>query len=374
MFIVEFSFWEEFGTYIWYVIVALKFVFIGVDMVLASQLKEALLLCPLASAAALVQGLITFGSEDFAAFLLTYAIEFGLAIAERVYVGPAMNAMIEFAVNFLAKAYAWVKSKIKIRRSLSLEQQLEKEEAAEEEGKQREVDIAVEGGDTVEPILDNFSGYACDTIALFFQPVLIVLMMLFRNEVEIPNLYGIREQDMEYYLWFSIIILFFQMCCDIFVHNVLELFHGWKMYDYLVYTRYRFLQRETRWKGMEDSLDECIEEGMRTLDQMCFSSQFYMMCTIHVTGIMFAIFGLEIILRARYNIFGDPALLILGPMIIIECYVLQRILVFVADKLGVWQIKHANTAWHATIGDDEDDDFGIPKWDELEKLKGASHQ
>jgi hypothetical protein len=37
--------------------------------------------------------------------------------------------------------------------------------------------------------------------------------------------------------------------------------------------RYRFLQRETRWKGLEDSLDECIEEGMRTLDQMCFSSQ-----------------------------------------------------------------------------------------------------
>ena len=160
----------------------------------------------------------------------------------------------------------------------------------------------------------------------------------------------------------------------LFLLFVQELFHGWKMYDYLVYTRYRFLQRETRWKGMEDSLDECIEEGMRTLDQMCFSSQFYMMCTIHVTGIMFAIFGLEIILRARYNIFGDPALLILGPMIIIECYVLQRILVFVADKLGVWQIKHANTAWHATIGDDEDDDFGIPKWDELEKLKGASHE
>lgn len=35
-----------------------------------------------------------------------------------------------------------------------------------------------------------------------------------------------------------------------------------------VYTRYRFLQRETRWKGLEDSLDECIDESMRTLDQV----------------------------------------------------------------------------------------------------------
>ena len=66
---------------------------------------------------------------------------------------------------------------------------------------------------------------------------------------------------------------------QVFTLSVLELFHGWKIYDYLIYTRYRFLQRETRWKGLEDSLDECIDESVRTLDQMCFSSQYYMMMT-----------------------------------------------------------------------------------------------
>lgn len=39
---------------------------------------------------------------------------------------------------------------------------------------------------------------------------------------------------MEYYLWFSLIIVFFQLCVDVFIHGVLELFHGWKVYDYLV--------------------------------------------------------------------------------------------------------------------------------------------
>ena len=67
---------------------------------------------------------------------------------------------------------------------------------------------------------------------------------------------------------------------QVFTLSVLELFHGWKIYDYLIYTRYRFLQRETRWKGLEDSLDECIDESVRTLDQMCFSSQYYMMMTV----------------------------------------------------------------------------------------------
>ena len=50
---------------------------------------------------------------------------------------------------------------------------------------------------------------------------------------------------------------------QVFTLSVLELFHGWKIYDYLIYTRYRFLQRETRWKGLEDSLDECIDESVR---------------------------------------------------------------------------------------------------------------
>ena len=78
---------------------------------------------------------------------------------------------------------------------------------------------------------------------------------------------------MRYYIYFQILIIPFQIIADIFIHGCNELYHGWKIYDYLIYTRYRFLQRETRWKGLEDSLDECIDETMRTIDQMCFSSQ-----------------------------------------------------------------------------------------------------
>ena len=55
---------------------------------------------------------------------------------------------------------------------------------------------------------------------------------------------------------------------------------GWNIYDYLVYCNYRYVQREMRWKGLEDALDECILEGARTLDMMCFSSQFYFMVMV----------------------------------------------------------------------------------------------
>ncbi len=94
------------------------------------------------------------------------------------------------------------------------------------------------------------------------------------------KLYNIKNNDMLYFLLFSVVLIPFQFIADVFTLSVLELFHGWKIYDYLIYTRYRFLQRETRWKGLEDSLDECIDESVRTLDQMCFSSQYYMMMTV----------------------------------------------------------------------------------------------
>merc|ERR1712072_1569508 len=134
-----------------------------------------------------------------------------------------------------------------------------------------------------------------------YTPFLIYLLMIFRFEILLPEIYGILEKDMLYYLYFSIVIIGFQVITDVFLHSVLELFHGWKIYEYLVYTRYRFLQRETRWKGMEDSLDECIDEGMRTLDQMCFSSQYYMMMTVQVNGIMMFIFGMQMMVQAQYN-------------------------------------------------------------------------
>ena len=116
-------------------------------------------------------------------------------------------------------------------------------------------------------------------MGLPYALVPMIIMSYFDECIQMRTLYGIKAKDLLFYMIFAIVIIPFQYVSDIFCLQVLELTHGWKIYDYLVYTRYRFLQRETRWKGFEDSLDECIEEGMRTLDQMCFSSQYYVMIT-----------------------------------------------------------------------------------------------
>ena len=221
--------------------------------------------------------------------------------------------------------------------------------------------------------MDYYNGYANETLGLFYQPFIILILIWFREPIKIIENYGIRKADMYIFLMFAVIILPFQLIADVFLHNVQEIVHGWKLYDYLVYTRYRFLQRETRWKGMEDSLDECIDEGMRTLDQMCFSSQFYMMVTIHCTGIMLLIFAIEIMVQHNYNMFADPLLLFLTPLLLFLLHMSKKLVVYFAMKFNVWQLKHANTAWHSTITAD-DEELGLPKWEELENLRGASHE
>jgi hypothetical protein len=372
--ITEFAFWPGFGIYVWPILVLLYFVSIIVDLILDRILREALLMCPFQSAFSTVVGMVTLGSIDFAQFIISYGVDYAIMVMDRIYIGPGLSAAIGWFMDKMDALTSWVRKKLKMRRAMSLEAELAAEEDKKAKAKARDVEAVVEGGETVEPILDAFAGYTTDVMAGMYGPVVIYMLMIFRFEVVIPDTFGIREQDMFYYLLFAIITFGFQMVADVFLHNVQELFHGWKLYDYLVYTRYRFLQRETRWKGLEDSLDECIEEGMRTLDQMCFSSQYYLMLTVHCGGIVFFVLGLQMMIRYQFNPFGDPTLLLLVPGMLLFCSLFRRLLMFLARIGGVWRIKHANTAWHSSIGNEEDDEFMIPKWDELEKLKGASHE
>lgn len=378
--LVEFSFWEGYGTYIWYIIIAFEFLGVYVEGVVENQLKESLLCAPLNSALSLTLGLVTFGSDDFQDFLLGYILDFGIVLIQRVYLDTALDAFFNLIYSSIDAIKSAGRTFLRLtifRKKHRAEMAAKKaEEALSASDAKKDAKAKVEAddepGETVEPIIDNYSGYAMDTLAMFYQPFLIMLMLFFRYEMVLPITYGILEQHMEYYLWFSIVILFFQLVADVYVLNVLELFHGWKIYDYLVYSRYRFLQREHRWKGMEPNLDECVEEGMRTLDQLCFSSQFYMICTLHVTAIMMLVLAIEMMIRHQYNMFGDPAMPVLAAYVLTSCVVVQRSIMYFAQRFEIWKIRHAETAWHALPGDAED--AGIPRWEELEKIKGASHE
>ncbi len=405
VFYIEFSFWSLYGDYIWHITFLLVPLAMLVEACVETLVKELLLIVPITSALGLTEGIITFGASDFLDFLFGHFIGYGIGVVQFVYIDPSLGGLIASFVGIVltvkswftvrakrfARRYRWLfnwRRRLNPRSGMTEEQKknliaqekrkLEAEAlAAKRLAAKAEADAKAaaeeEGGaqnETVEPILDSFTSYSGGTLSLFYQPFLIgSVFMFFRAEVGLPDAYGIREQDMEYYLWFSIIILFFIVVADMFMQNVQQLFHGWKMYDYLVYTRYRFLQRELRWKGFEDSLDECIDESMRTLDQMCFSSQYYMMNSLHISGMLFVTLAIEIILRSEYNAFGDPAVPIVLIYVLSSAWFLKKLFIFVGARVDLWKVKHENTAWHGAQTEDDDEELNIPGW---EDVKGAS--
>jgi len=362
----EFSFWSKFGTYYWtfFFLFAVLGEFTGT--VLDNQLKEALLTAPVGTAMGLTEGAITIAASDFLDFLLGFYVDYAISINQKVYIDQYKGDLLDFIFGVMDSIKEKISKRLP-RRIVKILGWLPEEEQAEDGSKKRDLEgIVEEGAETVEPILDVFGSHSCDTMSLFYTPFLIYMMIFFSSETQIPSLYGIRDKDMLYYLLFAVVIIVFQLFADVFILGTLELYHGMKIYDYLVYTRYRFLQRETRWKGLEETLDECIDETMRTLDQMCFSSQYYMMLTIHTTGIMFFVFGVEMMLRAEYNMFGDICVLILIPYVTVTSYIVVKIMVWIALKLNLWKLKGENTAWASALDEDED----IPGWDDI---RGASH-
>lgn len=371
--IVEISFWGMFGDLQWYIIIMLIFFGIFNDTALEGMLQEALLWAPHNAANAFFQGVVTYGSPNFLAFVICDYVGVAMQLVERFYLDAIMNTVYTSGEMLLAFIFDQIKKYTPKYLAEKKDEKKKKNSKSAVEAKKRELDVAdgeeENAGDSVEPIVDSYKGIAIDGQSIYFTPYMVFLWMQYREQIGIPGAYNIRQSDMLIYMMFQLCLIPFQPFFDIFNHACNELFWGWKTYEYLVYSRYRFLQRETRWKGMENTLDECIEEDKRTLDQMCFSSQFYFMVTIGLSGIMFFAFGYEVMKFSGYNVFADWGMIYLVIYMSAIHVIYERAVIFIGWHLKVWKIKHENTEWHLKLA--EEDELDIPDW---EDVKGASHE
>ncbi|KAF0687226.1 Aste57867_20988 [Aphanomyces stellatus] len=388
--VIEYSFWVDFGPHLIYTQFSYELVIPTLVVVMNNAVGDSLLIAPMLCTINVIFATIIMAAPDFLGFLIATFTAFGLLLIRRVYKKPTFWATVHFlkqvvaAAKFAGKATAklikfYVGKKPKKRpvkaEGDAADEEDESKKKEEEEKKKKEEDEARKRKEedeeaTVEPLIDYAMDYTMETLSFFFQPIVILLLMIFREETTMSDNWNIKHQDLEYYCFFFALFIPFQLCADVFILHVIELFRGWKMYDYFVYCRYRFIQREQRWKGMEHNLDECIEEGLRHLDQMCFSSQYYFMCSIQTWGMICFILSVEIMLRSNYNMFGDPAAIYLVPFMLAVCVFVHNGCTYLAKRLELYKLRHENTAWH----NQPDDDEGVPNWEELERIKGASHE
>ena len=326
----EFSYSDIFGQNIYQWIVIFKLMQMLMDQVLAMYMKENLLIASLMVSIEVTEFMVSMGASSLVDFLISYFVELGLMIAERLLLDPGLK--------YVAKL--WPKWKMMLKRRFAKKRHMTREQRAREEAEWKRIneEIALES-EGVEPLIDAYAVYANETIAMLLG-VFVLLFIYTFEETQIEVQYNIKKSELMFYIYFCGILIPFNFMMDMFLWMTQELIHGWKVYDFVAYQKYRFSVRENRWQ-MEawDTLDESIAEPLQTIDMMCFSSQFYFICTIHGVGMLLVQFGLTIILRNFANPFSDSMLPVIMLGIFSICTVIQWLGRLFADASGIWVRK-----------------------------------
>jgi hypothetical protein len=196
----------------------------------------------------------------------------------------------------------------------------------------------------VEPLLESFKTYANDTIVLFVNPLFIALIWVFYDETQVANEYGIATQDFLYYFMFSVVIIPFQIIIDVFFQNIVEWHFKLPVHDYLDYLHFRFASRTTSWKGNEQTPNRQVRPNLVSLDQLCFSSQYYFVQTIYSFGMIQLMLGIQILLTfTDYNVFSDNASIFILFVILAVCMVIQKICILLGKCLRIWKVKEVKS-------------------------------
>lgn len=264
-------------------------------------------------------------------------------ILERLYVGPFIKKLNRM----------WPKWKMTIHQKYfgsTIKTTREKHEDSE---KWKKINETIEfENESIELLIESFSSDSVDIICGLLLPVIQVIFVLFYSQVEIPTNYGIGDAEMLYFTLFSFFMIPWKIAVNVLVLNTQEVIHGWRIYDYIAYQRYRFITREKRWLMDRDFLpDESITSFKQSIDSLCFSDQYFFLITIYTLSMFFSMIGVTVILRANYNPFGDPVAPIVVLIFSIGYVLTQHIFIFACniqipcfDWRGLWTTKEIGSS------------------------------
>jgi len=337
---IQFSYTKIFQDNIYTFLVAFMIMDIILEQILNRIIMaESLLVSPILGAFVIIEFIMTMGAYDFQNFIISYFIETSLVVVGRIYIGPAVER-IEFYVQKLA---IWLSLKFRfaekifrkiLRRQLLIQTQLQNLSEFHHFNRNRQK----ETGEGMEALLGSVVSYSSQVQALFITPVVLIFIIFFAQETKIPKNYSIRTSDLNYYLIFTVIIIFPQLAINIFLLHILEVLHGFKMYDYLTYCEFRFKNRTTNWINHQP-LDKSVLHAFRSLDNMSFSSQYYFIITLVTWGIILIDLGIITIIENTYNPFSDPLNILFIVIIVVAAAIIKLVLSTIGGYVGLWRIS-----------------------------------
>eukprot|EP01022_Parablepharisma_sp_SALTPOND_P014603 TRINITY_DN20009_c0_g2_i2.p1 TRINITY_DN20009_c0_g2~~TRINITY_DN20009_c0_g2_i2.p1 ORF type:complete len:2825 (-),score=233.62 TRINITY_DN20009_c0_g2_i2:4128-12602(-) len=308
-------------------------------------LGEALLVTPIMGAFVLIHLIMILTSGDFEGYLYSYFIQSTVLVIARIYLNPVLERIESWVLKltiYLSQKSAFFQKLFRkvLIRNLLAQSKLQSKAAQLTIG---ENDVS-EG---MESVLKNVSLFTTQTQALLMSPVAMFLIINFADETRLPENYQISKTNLSYYFIFYLVLLLPQLLMNIFMLHSLEIIQGIRLFDYFTFAAYRYKTRTTSWVNEHWPLDRSIPHAWRSLDQMCFSSQFYFMITIASWGIIVLLMGLTIMIRNEYTVFSDPYLTIFI-LVIFGIYVLSAFLLREFCKMiQLWEVSKRDSEKHA---------------------------
>eukprot|EP00340_Litonotus_pictus_P013036 CAMPEP_0170539486 /NCGR_PEP_ID=MMETSP0209-20121228/103958_1 /TAXON_ID=665100 ORGANISM="Litonotus pictus, Strain P1" /NCGR_SAMPLE_ID=MMETSP0209 /ASSEMBLY_ACC=CAM_ASM_000301 /LENGTH=3449 /DNA_ID=CAMNT_0010841431 /DNA_START=2857 /DNA_END=13206 /DNA_ORIENTATION=+ len=190
----------------------------------------------------------------------------------------------------------------------------------------------------VEKLLDYITDYTSDLFINFFNVFLLALIWMFYFETSIFQNYGIKIQNFIYFLFSTFVIVPFNASIDYMFQNLIEYFDGTPIHDFYDYMRWRFRTRRYFWALDETKVNFALEEKSRNIEKLCFSSQYFVILTVFISGAFFMQMGFATLMNQRHNPFGDMATVTIFIYIFSVCYLIDEVTIMGGKLSGIWRL------------------------------------
>ncbi len=333
--LLEFSYSDSYKNDIYRFVVMFKFVQIAFDVVLSHLIRDKLLIAPLLVLMQMSEILVTIGARDFVEFTLSFLVKISLIVIQRLFIYPFIHTILTLLPRW----------NMLVRHSFGkkgLTRQEKKQREARWKKINENIELQTEG---VEPLVDSITIYSVEKTGGILIPFMCLFLMLVYRETEIAMNYNINQHELLYYCTFAFYMIIWTCFVDAFVLSSQELLYGWRVYDYLSYTRWRFSNRENRW-SLFGQFDESLSDQFQSIDLLCFSSQYYFILTLLTLGFGSNIFAITIFLRRKYNFLADPVFPIIASGVVLCCEGIALVCKYFANASvpaicwrGIWQVS-----------------------------------
>ena len=312
---LEFSFSTLFSLYPFGCMLSFRVIWMYMEVWLLKALTEKLVALPFECGLQTIQYVMTLGATDFLSFIYANIVELSVMVFMRVAVHPI---------------------KFRLQRVLKFK-------VAQQQAQRAGLPVPVntpelEAIGLMSDMLSLMYRFSVDTLGSIISPITIVVLFLFKDQFEVNRLYGMRSNDLVFFMYFSIFLIPALWVVDIFLFNLNELLWNWKLFEYVQFCNERFANRSRRWVGLDDTINEELPPDLRAMDQMCLSTQFYLLGSLHASGIVISVLGYMLVLHKFHNLFGDPMVMPLFIMVTLFLKLSRKLAMRFADRFEIWMV------------------------------------